>query len=106
MTAHGVEWQLSVPYSDFAGHQQTLALLSLVPENDDVAGPWRIERAEQVRRGHESPSVDSPMHPGPIRATDTAESTRIDSKSQRAGVRNEPVVDLWGNPVGSKRKRR
>lgn len=37
-----------MPYVDFAGQQRTVAKIQIVCRGDDVHGPWRVERVEQL----------------------------------------------------------
>jgi hypothetical protein len=44
----GTVWLLTVPYTDFAGEQRTVAKLQLVLRGDEAAtGPWYVERVDQ-----------------------------------------------------------
>ena len=94
----GIAWELSVPYHDFAGEQRTVARLRLICRGDDGAGPWRVERVEQESPGDQERLSED------LRDTDPAPRTA--KKAPRLRVREEPVVDLWGNPVGPRRRKR
>ena len=105
----GTVWELRVPYADFAGTQRTVVRLQLVCHGDDAQGPWLVEHVEQ----------ETAVAPEPIEARDLAadeqtagdQAPRLDevpapdSWAPRRGVRDEPVVDLWGNPVRRPKRR-
>jgi hypothetical protein len=94
----GVAWQLAVPYRDFGGGQRSVAQLEIVCRGDDLTGPWLVEQvAHEVSTGQITRRDDSP---------DLSSSERADARPERAGVRGEPVVDLWGNPVRPRRRNR
>ena len=90
----GITWQLTVPYSDSAGAQRTVARLHMVCRGDDLAGPWLVEHVEQ--ESERAPEPDGEERPAPART----------EPATRPGVRGEPVVDLWGNPIQPRRRRR
>ena len=97
-TMRGIAWQLTVPYSDFAGQQRALARLQIVCRGGDITGPWLVDRVEQeAMRGPMVRSDDLP---------DQSLSEVTAARPQRAGVRGESVVDLWGNPVRPRRRDR
>ncbi len=97
-TMRGIAWQLTVPYSDLTAAQRAVARFQIVCRGDDMAGPWLVERVDQealraqMTRGADLPDPGSPE--------------RTDAPRERAGVRGEPVVDLWGNPVRPRRRGR
>jgi hypothetical protein len=106
LTMRGIAWQLAVPYDDFAGAQRTVAELQIVCRGDDVSGPWQVERVEQ-RSPHIRPSphaLESSRQEEP--GGDEPSERRPDAEPERRGVRGERVVDLWGNPVRPRRRRR
>ncbi len=97
-TMRGITWQLTVPYCDFAGEQRTVAHLQMVCRGDDLNGPWLVERVEQ------EPQRDWGLHGD--EALERSPSARTDRAPHRTGVRDEPVVDLWGNPIKPRRRKR
>jgi hypothetical protein len=105
-TTGAITWQLTVPYGDLAGQQQAVARLQIAPRQDDVRQPWRVERVDQVGRDDVAPDAAWPAPTDVVSPTSTVTPAPIDSSGQRAGVRNEPVVDLWGNPVRPNRRKR
>ena len=52
----GIAWQLTVPYTDFAGEQRTTAAFQLVCRGEDVNGPWLVERVEQISEVRAEPA--------------------------------------------------
>ena len=107
---HGVTWQLTVPYCDFAGGQRTIVRLHIVCRGDDVNGPWVIERVEQESAHPEEESPHDEHAPAPSDKTGESPkappSTQIDPRRHRLDVKNEPVTDVWGNPNRPGRRRR
>ena len=107
--ATGTAWELRVPYADIAGTQRTVVRLQLVCRGDDAQGPWLVERVEQ----------ETAVAPQPIEARDLAadeqtagdQAPRLDevpapdSSAPKRGVRDEPLVDVWGNPVRGPNRR-
>jgi hypothetical protein len=124
----GVSWQLTVPYCDFAGAQRTVAHLELVCHGDDVNGPWLVERVEQesprgqlpapeqesLRGQGPAPEQKSPRDQGPAHEQESRGDDLPDADlspptaagRRRAGVKNQPVTDLWGNPKTPRRRNR
>ncbi len=106
--ATGTVWEVRVPYADFAGTQRTVVSLQLVCRGDDARGPWLVERVEQETAGAREPARD----PEPLRDEQTAaepapwvdEVPAPDSSAPKRGVRDEPVVDVWGKPVTKPRR--
>jgi hypothetical protein len=97
-TRRGIAWRLTIPYCDVSGNQRAVAQLQIGSRGDDVNGPWRVERVE-----HDIPRVQVT----PVDDTQgQSSSDRTDAGPPRPGVRNEPVVDLWGNPVRPKGRSR
>jgi hypothetical protein len=94
----GVTWRLTVPYRDFAGEQRTVARLQIGCHGDDLTGPWLVEHVEQESGGGPELYGDEPP--------DSSPRARTDPTRRRTGVRREPVVDLWGNPVQTSRRKR
>jgi hypothetical protein len=94
----GVTWQLAVPYRDFAGEQRTVARLQIGCHGDDLMGPWLVEHVEQESGGDPEPYGDEPP--------DRSSRPRTEPTPRRTGVRREPVVDLWGNPIQTRRRKR
>lgn len=93
-----VAWELTVPYSDLAGERQAVSRFQIVCRGDDAEGPWLVERvAHELPHARGAQTDDFP---------DGTPPARTDDRPQRAGIRNEPVVDLWGNPVRPKRRSR
>jgi hypothetical protein len=83
-----ITWELTVPYSDTDGRWRTVAHVQIVSRDED----WLIERVEH-ESDHEPHRVERPT-PAPA------------EPAPRPGVRGEPVVDLWGNPIQGRRRRR
>jgi hypothetical protein len=81
-------WELTVPYSDPGQGQRTVARLQITGRGED----WFIEHVEQEPVRDHSEERPEPARPG--------------RAPRRAGVRAEPVVDVWGNPVQPRRRRR
>jgi hypothetical protein len=84
----GIAWELTVPYSDSDGGQRTAAHVHIVRRAED----WLIERVEH-QPDHEPYREERPV---PAQT----------EPAPRPGVRGEPVVDLWGNPIQARRRRR
>jgi hypothetical protein len=123
LTMRDITWQLTVPYGDFAGQQRTVAQLQIVCRGDNINGPWVVGRVEQrplsAARGREFPrGQELPREQEHRREQEFAREPRGDElpderspaeteeSPERRGVRGERVVDLWGNPVKPKRRRR
>ena len=88
-------WELMVPYSDPDGELRTVAHVHIVCRGDDLSGPWLIEHVEQgSERGPELHGEDRAAYP------------QSEPAARPTGVRGEPVVDLWGNPIQPRRRRR
>ena len=84
--------KLEVPYSDLAGGQRTVAELQL--ECSDVSSQWLVARVDHRLDG----AVEQIAEPIP--------APPADRRPVRPGVRGEPVTDVWGNPVGPRRRKR
>jgi hypothetical protein len=95
-TMRGIAWELTIPYCDFAGEQRTLARLQIVCRGDDVGGPWLVERVEEESPGDQELTNDE--------LTDANSSSRTDASRQQISASNQPVTDLWGNPIRRKRR--
>jgi hypothetical protein len=83
-----ITWELTVPYSDPDAGKRTVAHVQIVRRDED----WLIESVE-----HE-PDHEPHREERPVPAQT--------EPAPRAGVRGEPVVDLWGNPIQARRRRR
>jgi hypothetical protein len=83
-----ITWELTILYSDPAGRWRTVAHVQIVSRDED----WLIERVEH-ESDHEPHRVERPT-PAPA------------EPAPRPGVRGEPVVDLWGNPIQPRRRGR
>lgn len=90
-----ISWELTVPYSDSDGGLRTVAHVEMVCRGDDLTGPWLIEHVRHESERAREP--DGEERPAPSRAEPAA---------RPIGVRGEPVVDLWGNPIQPRRRRR
>lgn len=90
-----ITWELSVPYSDSDGRHRAVAHVQMVCRGDEITGPWRIEHVEQESERAQEPYVEE--GPAPPQAEPAPRPT---------GVRGEPVVDLWGNPIQPRRRTR
>lgn len=93
--ARGIAWELTVPYCDPDGGQRTVAHVHIVCRGDERSGRWLVEHVEQESERAQEPYGEE--RPAPPRPEPTAHPV---------GVRGEPVVDLWGNPIQPRRKRR
>jgi hypothetical protein len=98
----GPAWRLSVPYTDFAGDQRTVARLRIVGRGEDTRGPWYIERVEQESlelepsdRGISSARV-APRTPD---RKPKANQPPDAGSSPSARSRRQQVTDIWGNPI-------
>jgi hypothetical protein len=84
-----ITWELTVPYSDPSGWWRTVAHVQIVCRDED----WLIERVEH-ESDHEPHREERPA------------PARTEPAARPVGVRGEPVVDLWGNPIQPRRRRR
>jgi hypothetical protein len=93
-------WRLTVPYTDFAGEQRTVARLGIACRGQDAEGTWEVVRVDQESGDREPSRVAAPPLPS-VQPEPVAEGPR-----DAAAPGQQQVTDIWGYPISKRRRRR
>lgn len=94
----GIAWQLAVPYGDFIGEQRTIATLHIVCSGEQLDGSWLVEQVDQEPASEDEPQTGERSSAAPTPPPTTAGRPR--------GAKQQPLTDMWGNPIRPRSCRR